>query len=311
MPLRYFSSLELQSFVALAESIPYEKIGTGLFPGIDLWVRRDDLIDPLISGNKAYKLIFNLLQARELGVDTLVTCGGAWSNHILATAAAGRRFGFQTIGIIRGERSASLSATLRDAERIGMELRFVSRQEYRRRNAPDFLQSLGLSSTEALYIPEGGANLAGVRGTQLSGEIIAKTSPVAFDQLWLACGTGATLAGVSSACGVPVTGVPVLKAEDSIRADARGWLTRLKSEQTLVRLCSGYDCGGYAKYPDYLREFHTQFERETAIPLDPVYTAKLAYALHRETETGNLRSGMKVLMLHSGGLQGGRGKSSA
>nr|WP_246395159.1 pyridoxal-phosphate dependent enzyme [Microbulbifer rhizosphaerae] len=285
-----------------------------MFPCVEVWIRRDDLLDPIISGNKAYKLLFNLLEARKQGVDTLITCGGAWSNHIHATAAAGCRFGFNTVGIIRGERSPQLSATLQDAERFGMRLLFITRQSYRRRDHPGFLKELGIVEQCPFFIPEGGANLAGARGAQLLGQIIDNTCPVNADQVWLACGTGLTWAGVQCGIGkVPVIAVPILKAADSIRNAAIQWRVTLAnggkqtSSRSTIDSRSGYHCGGYAKYPNYLHDFQQTVERETGIPLDPVYTAKLLYGLHREIALGHVPAGSKILVLHSGGLQGRRG----
>jgi len=230
MKPRYLTSLDLESFTKAARAVPYQHIKSDLLPNIEVWLRRDDLLDPLISGNKAYKLLYNLIAAREQGAHTLITCGGAWSNHIHATAAAGARFGFNTIGIIRGERPPELSATLQDAERFGMKLSFVTREEYRLRNKPEFLSFLGVEEPGIRYIPEGGANLAGAMGAQLLGKTIEATAPIRFDQLWLACGTGLTLAGLaSSITSFPICGLEVLKAGDSIRRDAQHWLEALSS----------------------------------------------------------------------------------
>ncbi|WP_323844028.1 pyridoxal-phosphate dependent enzyme [Microbulbifer magnicolonia] len=331
MKPRYLTSLDLDAFIEAAREVPYQRIDSDLFPNIEVWIRRDDLLDPIISGNKAYKLLFNLIEAKEQGADTLITCGGAWSNHIHATAAAGARFGFRTIGIIRGECPPVLSATLLDAERFGMQLRFVTREQYRLRNQSEFLKLLGLEQESALYIPEGGANLAGARGTQLLGKVIEATAPIRFDQLWLACGTGLTLAGlVSSITNLPVCGVEVLKAGNSIRYDAQRWLEALNSPSPVcgrgvgeratsattrnqvkhsadLYLNNKYHCGGYAKYPEYLQKFQRAFEHQSGIPLDPLYTAKLMYGLHQEATAGRIPPGSKILTLHSGGLQGRRG----
>ncbi|MCX2836198.1 pyridoxal-phosphate dependent enzyme [Microbulbifer thermotolerans] len=322
MSPRYLTHLDPVYLQETARQIPYQRIHCDLFPAIEVWIRRDDLLDPVISGNKAYKLLFNLLEAEEQGAHTIVTCGGAWSNHIHATAAAGTRFGFRTIGIIRGERRPVLSATLQDAERLGMQLRFVRRETYRRRNEPEFLSELGLAQPGTLYIPEGGANLAGARGIQLLGQVIEETAPIDFDQLWLACGTGLTAAGLAaSITRFSVCGVEVLKAGSSIQRDVEQWLKRLPKPygamyepgctsnhtEADLFLNSTYHCGGYAKNPQYLRDFQKVFECQTGIPLDPVYTAKLMYALHRESEGGRISSGSRMLVLHSGGLQGRRG----
>lgn len=318
--LRYLASLDMEAFTEAARGVPYQRVHSDLFPNTEIWVRRDDLIDPILSGNKAYKLLYNLIEAREQGADTLITCGGAWSNHIHATAAAGARFGFKSVGIIRGERPPVLSATLRDVQRFGMRLRFVTRKQYRLRDSPGFPGRLGVDMSRAVYIPEGGANLAGARGVQLLGKIIGQSCPINFNQIWLACGTGLTLAGLrSSVTSAPIYGVEVLKAGNSIRREAQRWLQALQSPSPLgergwgegdggaPNLFSRYHCGGYAKYPRYLREFQQTFERETNIPLDPVYTVKLMYCLHREATDGRLPRDNRILALHSGGLQGRRG----
>jgi len=318
MQPRYLTSLNLETFTKAARAVPYQRIDSDLFPGVEVWIRRDDLLDPIISGNKAYKLLYNLIEAREQGADTLITCGGAWSNHIHATAAAGARFGFKTVGIIRGERPPVLSSTLQDAERFGMRLKFITREQYRQRNEPEFPQALGMDLSSAAYIPEGGANLAGARGAQLLGETIETTAPIRFHQLWLACGTGLTLAGVQHGVGrFPVIGVEILKAGDSIECDVQRWMRMLNADCELhpsqaghtavPRLKKEYHCGGYARYPRYLCEFSQSLERQTGIPLEPVYTAKLLYGLHREVMGGRIPHGSRVLALHSGGLQGWRG----
>ncbi|AOS97762.1 D-cysteine desulfhydrase [Microbulbifer aggregans] len=308
MTLRYLSELTLPELEQAARGVPYQRLPDELFPGIEVWIRRDDLLDPLISGNKAYKLLFNLLEARERGAEKIITCGGAWSNHIHAVAAAGRRFGFQTVGIIRGERPRHLSATLQDAERFGMELRFVSRDRYRKRGDKSFLQQVGLEDKRAVFVPEGGANLAGAQGTKFLGEVIGRTEPVHFDQVWLACGTGLTLAGVQAGITeVPVIGVPVLKAERSIIEQAALWLQRSGNSVRLQSLRNGHDCGGYARTTTGLMAYMRRFERVASVPLDPVYTAKLAYGLQCELEAGRVTHGQKILLLHSGGLQGRRG----
>lgn len=301
------TKLDPQELRDSAHAIPYQKIKSGLFPGIALWMRRDDLLDPIISGNKAFKLVFNLAQARLFGAHTLITCGGAWSNHIHATAAAGMRLGFKTVGIIRGERAPTPSATLVDAERFGMQLIHLSRTAYRQRHNPDFLPQLGITDPFALFIPEGGANIAGARGVQLLASAIQHTQPVHFDEIWLACGTGLTLGALQSGLkNQKVVGVPVLKAAKSIAREAALWQKQLIGKMINMELKPEYHCGGYARRPAYLKAFQNQFEQQTGILLDPVYTLKLAYALHRECLLKRLTPGANVLLLHTGGLQGRR-----
>ncbi|GAA5444824.1 D-cysteine desulfhydrase [Microbulbifer sp. NBRC 101763] len=323
----FLDRLDLQVFTDAAFRIPYQQVRGGLFPGLDVWVRRDDLIDPLISGNKAYKLIHNLIEARSQRAETIVTCGGAWSNHIHSVAASGARFGFNTIGIIRGERSPVLSATLRDAERLGMKLIFVTRAQYRRRYESGFIEELGLENQGVYFVPEGGSNLAGVRGTQLLGRVIECTAPVDFDQVWVACGTGATFAGLSSSIQrSSVVGVEVLKAGESVRKSAQHWLAvlgqsseinksiqagvqvpHLLSNERMGCLLGGYHGGGYGKLSAELRELQRMLEDHSGVPIESVYIVKLFNALQKINNSGNISHGERVLIVHSGGLQGRRG----
>ncbi|WP_445361563.1 1-aminocyclopropane-1-carboxylate deaminase/D-cysteine desulfhydrase [Microbulbifer sp. EKSA005] len=309
--------------------MPYERVNSTLFPGIEVWIRRDDTLDPLISGNKAYKLLYNLLEAKARGLDAVITCGGAWSNHIHATAAAGARFGFKTVGIVRGWRPKELSAALQDAERLGMQLVFVKKSLYHRRWEEGFLEEvLGENYKSALFIPEGGSSWAGVKGAELLGRVIKESASVNFDQVWVACGTGATFAGlVGGLRDIPVIGVEVLSAGDSIANSVDRWLTmsgesisgalyRTSVEECLKGdligvegsgLLSGGHCGGYAKCPKELSSFLIRVERDTGIPVEPVYTGKLLHALSVSAKSGRIPAASKVLVVHSGGLQGRRG----
>ncbi|WP_226662017.1 1-aminocyclopropane-1-carboxylate deaminase/D-cysteine desulfhydrase [Microbulbifer aggregans] len=312
--IRYLTELSLKAFDDAARNIPYQQIQSELFPGVDLWVRRDDLIDPVISGNKAYKLIYNLLQARDEGRNTIVTCGGAWSNHIHATAAAGQRFGFKTVGIIRGQRPPELSAMLQDAERFGMELLFVTRADYRRRHEPGFVASAcrrsKVCAEDYWFVPEGGANRQGAQGVQLLGKVIQETGPVPFEECWVPCGTGLTLGALAS--GLETTkavGVAVLNAGQSIGESASKWasLGRQSREFELIGDCHH---GGYGKSSEALVTFQEQMERQVNLVLDHVYTSKLLYALAQRLRSTSLlqESCQKaILLMHTGGLQGRRG----
>lgn len=312
--IRYLTELSLDAFTEAARNIPYQQIHSDLFPGIDLWIRRDDLIDPLISGNKAYKLIFNLLEARAQGKDTIITCGGAWSNHIHATAAAGQRFGFKTIGIIRGERPPVLSAMLQDVVRFGMELRFVTRAGYRTRSDAEFLQRIGIDGTDGWFVPEGGANQQGGMGVEILGKVIEETSPVQFDECWVPCGTGLTLGALAAAlpAKIKVVGVPVLRAEQSIRTLASEWVDR-QSRTSHFELIASAHLGGYAKRSESSDALQGQLELAEKIALEPIYTAKLFYTLVHQCKailrTGNERQKTSILIVHTGGLQGRRGMS--
>nr|WP_010130621.1 pyridoxal-phosphate dependent enzyme [Microbulbifer agarilyticus] len=308
--MRYLTELSLEAFVTAAENVPYQQINSDLFPNVDLWVRRDDLLDPIISGNKAYKLIYNLLEARKQGKNTIVTCGGAWSNHIHATAAAGQRFGFKTIGIIRGEKPPVFSAMLQDAERFGMELRFVSRQKYRQRGGQDFIDVVGAPSS-CHFIPEGGANYLGAQGILLLADAIQKTKPVDFEEYWVACGTGLTVGGLCAKLGKKstVVGVPVLRAEEQVEVNTQKWAARFANGSCDLTIVRDAHMGGYAKQPAPLLEFMEVYEKYTAVPLEGVYTGKTlkAITLNREPKPTAKHCRKSVLMIHTGGLQGRRG----
>lgn len=312
--IRYLTELTLDALIEAAKNVPYQRVQSELFSGIDLWIRRDDLIDPLISGNKAYKLIFNMLEARERGKDTIVTYGGAWSNHVHATAAAGKRFGFKTIGIIRGQRPPVLSVMLQDAERFGMELLFVSRTAYSKRHKFDLPGLLGISSKEMWLVPEGGANIQGAKGVQILANVIKQTRPVIYDEYWLACGTGLTLAALAAelSVGAHVFGVPVLKAENAILENAQNWSRKLANRHINFRVLENGHCGGYAKMSSELCEFMESINEHRVPPFDPIYGAKvlLKLATHGDSSKrvrSNDSNRKKVLLIHSGGMQGNRG----
>ncbi|WKD51441.1 1-aminocyclopropane-1-carboxylate deaminase/D-cysteine desulfhydrase [Microbulbifer spongiae] len=334
MSLRFWDCLDHQTFTDTACEVPYQQIKGDFFPGFDVWVRRDDLIDPIISGNKAYKLFFNLIEAKDRGAKILITCGGAWSNHIhavaaaAAAAAAAARFGFQTIGIVRGERLAILNASLQDAQRFGMKLKFVTRTQYRKRNQSDFLHEMGLDSGAAYFIPEGGSNLLGIKGIQLLGKVIEETVPATFDQMWVACGAGATFAGFSAGIrNISVIGVEILRAGDSIFKEVDRWIKRLnltapehlekgrsgtllssdRLSDLRLRLLNQYHCGGYGQYPKVLADFQREFEGQVDIPLNPIYTSKLFHAIKNSNDRGGGQRGARLLVIHTGGLQGRRG----
>ncbi|WP_237055909.1 1-aminocyclopropane-1-carboxylate deaminase/D-cysteine desulfhydrase [Microbulbifer sediminum] len=311
MTPRYLTRFDPGSVREATLNVPYQRLHSSLFPEVEVWMRRDDLLDPLISGNKAYKLVYNVQRMREQGLDAIITCGGAWSNHIHATAAAGRRFGFRTLGVIRGARPKELSATLQDAERLGMKLHFVTRAEYRRRYSDEFLSLAGLEQYRAHFIPEGGSNREGLDGLRMLGEAIEATAPVVFDQVWLPCGTGVSLAGLQVGLGKGGTvGVPVLKAEGGIQEEALRWLRELDCPR-IPAVLGGYHCGGYARQTTALRALQRYFEADTGIPLEPVYMAKLVYALSQHCSAGKLQPGSRVLLIHTGGLQGRRGFAPA
>ena len=264
-------------------------------------ILRLDLLPGAAPGNKYFKLKHNLhqLPANE----AVLSFGGAWSNHLHALAAVGAERNIATVGVVRGERPAQLSATLVDCENWGMHLHFVSRSDYRRRQDPDFIAELRQQYQPCTVIPEGGANDQGVAGCSEILEML-DTASVSYSTLAVACGTGATLAGLSRALlpDKSLMGIAVLKGASSLQENIKQW-----SSKQNWRLLDDYHQGGYAKVSSKLREFVLEFERVQNIPLDPVYTGKLMLALYQLQASGELDPRQTVVAIHSGGLQGRRG----
>jgi 1-aminocyclopropane-1-carboxylate deaminase len=270
-----------------------QKINSALFSqrGIEVSVLRLDLIHPQISGNKWFKLKYNLQEAKKQGYDTILTFGGAFSNHIHAAAIACKQFGFKSIGVIRGEETSETNSTLSDANQNGMQLHFVSREDYRRKSEPEFINELKDKFGDFYLIPESGDNELGTKGCE---EILEGTNE--FDQIFCACGTCTTYKGLLASIKPhqQLTGISVLKGE--------GEMTKANAN-----ILSDYHFGGYAKHTTELVEFKNRFEIETNIPLDYVYTAKLFFAVKDLIASGKIPSASKLLIVHSGGLQGNAG----
>ena len=298
----------------IARKVPLQQLEHKILTdaGIELLVRRDDLVDAELSGNKFYKLFFNLRAAREQGFNTLLSFGGAYSNHLHALAAAGNRYGFNTLGVVRGERPSHLSPTLRDAVAWGMQLVFVSRKDYQRKSEPELIAELQSRYGDFYLIPEGGANVTGARGMQALGRILEHQLKGDYTAVCMASGTGTSLAGL--AAGIdrekPAIGFSVLKGEgglgDSISRTYRQLCDSHGADNW--RLMSGFHAGGYGKkHPEYLSQFWQEFERTSGIPLDPIYTLKLFWGIYSLAQQGYWPRGSRIVALHSGGLQGRRG----
>ncbi len=270
-----------------------QEINSDLFSNkkIDVSVLRLDLIHPEISGNKWFKLKYNLEEAKRLGKHTIVTFGGAFSNHIHATAVACKQEGIKCVGVIRGEKESVINATLKDALANGMQLHFVTREEYLRKNEALFIEYLKTIFGEFYLVPEGGDNELGAKGCE---DILPKENN--FDNVFCACGTGTTFKGILKSLkpNQQIVGISVLKGE--------GELTK-----KFPQINSDYHFGGYAKHTQELLDFKSNFEKQTQIPLDYVYTAKLFFAVNDLIQKNKLPEGAKVLIVHSGGLQGNRG----
>ncbi|MEM9990966.1 MAG: pyridoxal-phosphate dependent enzyme [Bacteroidota bacterium] len=270
---------------------------------VQLLLKRDDEIHPEISGNKWRKLKYNLLAAKAQQLDTLVTFGGAFSNHIAATAAAGKTFGFKTIGIIRGERIMPLNPTLALAERCGMNFHFVDRTTYR--NADRFALAQQLCEQPFYFLPEGGTNALAREGC---AEIVAemRTQLVDLpDYVTVACGTGGTIAGIIEGLKEEskVIGFSALKGDflkDEVAA-------LLPTSYMNWQINTDYHFGGYAKWKSPLIDFINQFKQTQGVSLEPIYTAKMLYGIFDMIQNDHFSIGTSILAVHTGGLQGIRG----
>lgn len=275
--------------------IPLQKIEDDFLKKkeISLYVLRLDLTHPQISGNKWFKLKYNLEEARKQNKNTLVTFGGAYSNHIVATAAAGKEFGFKAIGIIRGEELAENdNPVLRFAKECGMELRFVSRKDYRNKSI-----STTLDVTDDCYIlPEGGTNELAVKGCS---EIVSLID-IPFDYISCAVGTGGTIAGIVSSLkeNQKAIGFPVLKGGEFLKDE----IERLTPLKTNLDLQTEYHFGGYAKKNAELLNFIDNFKSKHNIQLDFVYTGKMMFGVFDLIQKNYFEKGATIVAVHSGGL---------
>lgn len=278
--------------------------------GITLSVLRLDLIHPFVSGNKWFKLRPYLEQARAIGCKRVLSFGGAFSNHLLALAAAGREFGFATIGIVRGELMQPLNPVLQAAQDFGMTLLPLSRTAYREKDTPEFLNSLAVQWGDVLVIPEGGASLAGVLGSMTIADGLRWQAPPGCARIvTLASATGTTLAGVVAAMGedVQVDATLVLKGEDRVSAQVSQWLSQLAASgqgtcAARWQVLQGWHCGGYARYTSELVEFIEEFSSRTSIPLEPVYTGKMLWSVYKRIASGEIPEGAEVIAIHTGGI---------
>jgi 1-aminocyclopropane-1-carboxylate deaminase len=290
---------------------PLQKIEDPRFvdQGITVYIKRDDLIHPIVSGNKWRKLRLNLEKFRQGKYEQLVTFGGAFSNHIAATAAIGKMMHVPTLGIIRGEElNVSSNETLKQASENGMQLRFVSREKYEERYERIYHEELRRELGNVLLVDEGGANYYGVMGIS---DVITEM-PFEPDYIFCACGTGTTAAGLLAATEhTRVVAVAVLRNAEWLKDEISKLLllTSFDEESTdekmeRLQLETGFDFGGYGKYTPELIDLMNTFYRDHRIELDQVYTAKMVAAFYHHLETGKIKKGSRVVMLHSGGVQG-------
>ena len=266
---------------------------------IQLFIKRIDLISSFFSGNKYYKLKYNLLETEKQKKETILTFGGAYSNHIVATAFAANEKGFKSIGIIRGEETLPLNDTLSFAKENGMELHYVSREEYRQKHSSDFIEKLKNKFGDFYLIPEGGTNKLAIKGTQ---EILDKNDTQHF--ICTAIGTGGTISGIvnSSSESQKVLGFPALKGSEDLEKDIRMWTTKQN-----WKLINDYHFGAYAKISKELIGFIMDFYDKNNIPLDAIYTGKMMFGILDLIKKDYFPKGSSILAIHTGGLQGNKG----
>ncbi len=270
---------------------------------VQVWVKREDQLDPFVSGNKFRKLKYNIQEAKRLKHHTVLTFGGAFSNHIAATSAAAYNAGLKSIGIIRGEELALKSEdelrsnpTLDFAMDKGMKLYFITREDYKIKA----LEGIDGLSERNYVIPEGGTNHLAVKGCR---EIL-RPEDCRFDYVGVAIGTGGTIAGIieSASSSQRILGFPALKNFSYLREEI-GRFTSSKSWEFI----DGYHFGGYAKYQENLITFINKFKAETGLLLDPIYTGKMFFGIDDLIQKNYFSEGSKILLIHTGGLQGIQG----
>lgn len=290
----------------IAQQEPYNQILSDCLlkkKEITLAVKREDLLHEHISGNKFRKLYYNVIAAKEKSYDTLLTFGGAYSNHIAATAAAGKEYGIKTIGVIRGDelgenlsKTLSENPTLRFAHSQGMRFHFVTRAQYREKTNPEFIRNLFRLFGNFYLVPEGGTNELAVKGT----EEILRPEDADFDYVCSAIGTGGTIAGIINSAfpHQKILGFPALK-EDFLHKNIQQY-----THSDNWQLVRDYNFGGFAKIDKKLVDFINMVNDLHKLPLDPVYTGKMMYGIIDLIKKDFFPKGSKILAIHTGGLQG-------
>lgn len=272
---------------------------------IRLLIKREDQNHPFVSGNKWWKLTYNLEEAMQSGQRTLLTFGGAYSNHIYATAAAANELGMTSIGIIRGEETLPLNPTLSFAKACGMKIHYVSREVYRNKTTASFIKQLHDQFGNFYLIPEGGTNELAVKGCAEFGKQLDEE--ITFDYLCVPVGTGGTIAGIINGVSESrkIIGFPALKGAAFLEEEIKKYT--LKQNWQLVY---DYHFGGYAKITRELMVFMNEFEKQFNMPLDPIYTSKMMFGIIDMIKKKIFEPGSTILAIHTGGLQGRAGFNS-
>ena len=271
---------------------------------VELFIKREDEIHPFVSGNKFRKLKYNIAEAKNQQKKILLTFGGAFSNHIVATAVAGSLSGFKTIGVIRGdelgnnlEKTLAGNSTLQEAHKNRMEFKFVSRSVYRNKTSEEFINDLKYEFGDFYLIPEGGTNELAIKGC----EEILNEEDKKFDYICCAIGTGGTIAGLinSTKKHQKVIGFPALKG-DFLQQEVE----RFANNKSNWSLQTDYHFGGYGKYDENLIRFINELKEQVKIPLEPIYTGKMLFGVFEMIKENKFPKNSKIIAIHTGGLQG-------
>ena len=278
----------------------------GIGSKVNVFMKRIDLVHPVISGNKWYKMKYNIVEMQNLGLNTMLTFGGAYSNHIHAAAHAGKIFGFKTIGLIRGEEHNPLNVTLQAAVDEGMELHYVDRTTFRKRETEDFLNSIKEQFGQVYILPVGGTNTIALKGC---AEIIDQID-IDFDHICSASGSGGTFAGLVAGLNGRKHAIafPALKGGEFLEEVISELILEYTGKSfSNWKLNNDYHFGGFAKLSKELIEFTHKFNELNGFELDYIYTNKMMFGITDQINQGFFKSGETIVAIHSGGLQGNEG----
>ena len=275
---------------------------------ITLLIKREDLNHPLMSGNKWHKLKYNLQEAQMQSKKTLLSFGGAYSNHIYALSAAGKIFNFNTIGVIRGEEHLPLNPTLSFAQDNGMKLYYLDREKYRKKNSLEIINELKNIFGDFYLLPEGGSNHLAVKGCSEISNSIKED----FDYICCPCGTGGTLAGLISGLKGKrfALGFAVLKGANFLKENVASLVQDAnETNHNNWDINLDYHFGGYARFDKQLLDFVYNFSSENKIPIEPIYSGKMLFGIYDLVSRGFFKEGSRIIAIHTGGLQGLKGLS--
>jgi len=298
----------------MSKSSPVQILHHPLFEHfkVNVKIKRDDLIDPIVSGNKSRKLKFNLTHAKTHGYKGILSFGGAYSNHIHALAYACKTHDLQAIGIIRGETHYANNCTLSQAKQWGMTLQFVDRLTYRLRSNKAYLQQLRQQFPEYFIVPEGGSNALALLGiAEICHEINENEQ---YDTLMTPVGSAGTISGliIGDKCQHNILGIAVLKQQDYLQEEVRNLLNNAEPDYEYEshdnwQILANYHGGGYAKFSQPGLQKIQDFSLITQVPFEPIYSGKMVLALLDLVEKGYFKQGHRIMLLHTGGLQGLKG----